>query len=285
MKKYRALKSISSRGMLRRLRKSALTHTNGYFQYTTLTALFGMLESGKLYLSSKDKLNDLGEGLNENMYAASFCCGTCENLAMWCLYGVPNNEAIRVKFPHDAIMEWLESFKAKGEISIYSVEGGDLMPLNAKIKRVLFTDVAYRDCDVVRHCYDFYKLSKGESWDSERFAGLLKDYAWVYENEVRLIIEFTAPLVNHRGKVAKTIAVDFEEPIDAILEGEYKDKLLVGPWGVRKFSGGRHLVNGHKLDFEVSSLKNLVKCRCNDSVASKRLRKMLKSESTAKCSN
>ena len=265
MKLYHSAKVVKAKQLLLRLKRNALRHANGYVQYLTLTSLNGIVGNGKLHLSSRRRLNDLGETLNERMFEASFSFGTAENLAMWCLYGVPNKEAVRVTYPAGAIKDWIEEIKDAKYRCLYSYDkrSGSYQPLNAKVKRVIFADVAYGDLKIVKHGYDFFCISDEENVAGVMLEGVLKDYAWAYENEVRLVIEFDQELKDASGRKIDVVALDFESPIESLQDG--RAKLTIGPWATRKYKCGKHLIAGRKMEFRESALTGLVKCRCNDS--------------------
>ena len=276
MKMYRPPRVVKARQLLSRLKRNALRHTNGYVQYLTLTGLTGILSNGRLHLSSSRRLNDLGETLNENMYEASFAFGESENIAMWCLYGVPNKEAVRAVYPFESIKEWVADVKDKKNLGVYSFSGrsGVYRRIEGKIKRGIFADVAYGTPKFAKHGYDFFRITDKEESSAVILAGVLKDYAWSYENEVRLIIEFEQELKTDTGHAVDIIAVDFNAPIEALQEG--RGKLTLGPWAPGKCRGGKHLVAGRRMEFNESSFKGLIKCRCNDSIVAKRQAKVLK---------
>lgn len=276
MKLYHKERIVNARQLLSRLRRNALRHTNGYVQYLTLTGLTGILSSGRLHLSSSRRLNDLGETLNENMYEASFAFGESENIAMWCLYGVPNKEAVRVVYPFESIKEWVADVKDKKNLDVYSFSSrsGVYRRIEEKIKRVIFTDVAYGSPKLAKHGYDLFRITDKDESSAMTLAGVLKDYAWSYENEVRLIIEFEHELRTDSGRAIDIIAVDFKAPIEALQEG--RGKLTLGPWTTWKCHKGKRLVAGKHMEFNESSLRGLIKCRCNDSMVAKHQAKVLK---------
>ena len=260
---YRKVKKITVQGLTMRLRRNALRHKNGYAHYTSYAALAAMLSSERIHLSSRSRLNDLGEMLNDRTFVASFVYGTEENLAMWGLYGVPRSAAVRIKFPCASIREWLDGLRPLREVCAYAYDRkmGEYELLKTRIKRLVFSDVAYSSCRNKRllHVEDHFVLSDGDVND-ERLQGVIKAYPWRYEQEVRLLLEFVSAPVDSRGRKVDTIAIDFRDPIEELRERQVG--LMFGPWANgRNREPGQHIVAGHRLRFEVSSLRGLVRYR------------------------
>lgn len=97
------------------LKYNGKTHNHGYYHYTTW-GRFAKIMQGKFIegigerklfaLSRADGLND-GSESSKQVFVASFSYGDEEEVAMWTIYGVPHQEAVRLRFPMAAIMKWL----------------------------------------------------------------------------------------------------------------------------------------------------------------------------------
>lgn len=75
----------SANELIEFLKRRGINHTGGYFHYTNINALKGMLENNMLHLSSGGEMNDLLEPQKgslevwKRLYVASFSVGNYEN--------------------------------------------------------------------------------------------------------------------------------------------------------------------------------------------------------------
>lgn len=204
------------------LEKKGCNHRGGYYHYTTLSALNGMLQSKKVHLSIGSDMNDILETKKCNperwkkIYVASFSFGMAENMAMWGIYGDPFHEALRIRFSCYALNKVMDSVSKNANIpkkAEYSPEDKkykyDSIPNMPKYAAKLVDVVYYHGGSLERDRK--YIRQKNypnvrECWHNDAFTGYLKNEAWFYENETRLIIEFESELPE-----VKTIAIDFTE--------------------------------------------------------------------------
>ena len=116
-----------------------------------------------------------------------------ENMAMWLLYGKPKTDAVRITISNQTFMGLLQSnCKLK--------DNGDNIPKD-KIE-ILSSDVFYAKCNDsdlnIEQDFDFqYHNNKKIKFNingklfyflkNKEFTGCVKNYAWHYEDEVRLI--------------------------------------------------------------------------------------------------
>ena len=168
-----------------------------YRTYTTVERALGIMQTGNLYLSNGFDWNDSRDGENvrgRGMYAKCFSCSTCENVAMWMLYGKMGGEnCVCVTFSRAAICEVLKT----AEIEIGHFAKGVFKKLHTLSRdedfEIFITDVLYFEPKGERN----YNLSVGEEHVSKDKA-ILKDdhiftkhYAWHYEKETRLVIKLS----------------------------------------------------------------------------------------------
>ena len=233
----KALK-ISLEGFLKILREAARKHKNGLLHYTTMPAFKSMVDSKKVYFSLLQSSNDKGECNDNRHYMMCFTYGRAENIGLWDIYGVPREKAIRLKFPNRDIMDWLESAKQK-ELQYYGVRNrGNPVLLKDANPKVLICDVAYydgRDGNIFTHDGTNYRIPYNERTGRKpcqdpRLAPYVKKWAWWYEREVRIVLEFDKPV--SKGEPFQRIAVDFEGPLESSLEGD--GEILLGPWCRRR---------------------------------------------------
>lgn len=219
--------------MLARLKKSATvgelavalcdlakTHPS-YSHYTTLSSLLSIVNSldghAALRLTRGDDpgMNDQLESLScgeesiwRRTFIISFSSTAHENVAMWGLYCKPANEAVRLTFPRQMTVDWINDVR-EGRCCIKAeVERcpGDKHPQLADIPvgcaDVFLGDVLY-DADVLaqgvgkdRYRIGKTNLSRGDFkclkndlfHREDEMTGFVKSIDWFYEEEVRIIV-------------------------------------------------------------------------------------------------
>ena len=125
-------------------------------------------------------------------YIGSFSWGSSENMAMWGLYGLPWEDAVRLCIPKEDMLKWIDS--------IESVELWESGHVQASLhpSEVVLTDIAYVDgfegspTVKLTHNQNTRSISGNQNlYGLDRdpgMTGYIKNYAWHYENEVRLKI-------------------------------------------------------------------------------------------------
>lgn len=209
------------------LQLSAKSHQK-LFHYTRFTCLDGMLKTHKLYLSRLSEMNDLNEYTKtpdaNRIYLACFSYGSPENMAMWRMYGGSQDESIRLGFKANDVVA---SIGGKDGHKIYKVNGDNScsdkkIPLS-NVEMWSFHDVAYKYGDAL--CWNHNVVGIGRCralqnvFGVREFAGYVKNFGWMSENEVRLMIKLRQPIPG-----LKRIAVDFIKPIKnmAVISGPVK---------------------------------------------------------------
>ena len=229
-------RKISLEGFLKMLRKAGRGHKNGLLHYTTMPSFKSMIDSRKVYFSLLNSSNDKGECNDNRHYMMCFTYGIEENVGLWGIYGIPWKESIWLKFPNRDIMDWLESAKNK-ELQYYGVRNrGNPVLLKDANPKILISDVGYYDGEhgnIFTHDRTNYRVPcNGRTGcnpcQDPRLAPYVKQWAWSYEHEVRIVLEFDKPVRNSKGQPFRRLAVDFEEPLEALLEG--KGEIRLGPW-------------------------------------------------------
>ncbi|MBR6569379.1 MAG: hypothetical protein IKK75_02895 [Clostridia bacterium] len=170
-----------------------------YYHYTTWDSLEKIMGNSSFLLTrgNSTSINDQHEALMKGSrrewnrtYIGSFSFGTAENMAMWALYGLPWEDAVRLEIPRAAMNEWVGSI---GGVYLWGTD--DELPCEAEVQ---LADIVYAHG---RAQDDKLQLTHRDKtiWalpdtglaevDSRRaMTGYIKNYAWHYENEVRLII-------------------------------------------------------------------------------------------------
>lgn len=190
-----------------------------YFHYTTWDSLKKIYENNSFLLTRGNslKINDQHEAIMKGSYQewnktyiASFSFGSSENMAMWGLYGLPWEDAVRIAIPQKEMLSWLDSIK---DVEVWDPQKKN-NPLNNI--RVCLNDIVYVNG---KKNDDYYQLTHASrNWivrneaafyrfdESSLMTGYIKNYAWHYENEVRLKI--TTPFDVHSEKIK--IDIPFE---------------------------------------------------------------------------
>jgi hypothetical protein len=223
-----------------------------------------------LHLGAAVNMNDINDKrCGKRVFFTSFSFGPSENISMWTNYGIPNEGAVRIRFPRRAIFQWVKDFRS-GKVGVYGVESdGSLKPITTKAE-VKLADVAYWSKKAVgRNRSDpneglfFYDIDRYRLTDCEdvaRFMAeqpwLYKEFGWSYERETRLVLVFDEDLADQY----KRVAVTFDKPYDTILEN-FSKNVMQGPWFNEETMPTTEAA-GHRLSEAKSSIYNgLVKMR------------------------
>lgn len=162
----------------------------------------------------------------EKTYISSFAYGNGENMAMWGLYSLPWEDAVRIGIPGVEMKEWISN---ADKIFLVNINVNNSFEYGRRISiKPVITDVAYvtgkddninyrivRDRDTIRLTDE--KTFSGIN-NLDKITGYIKNLAWSYENEVRLKVELEEMLAN------TIIAVKIPEGVLNNLE------LTAGPW-------------------------------------------------------
>ena len=187
-------------------------HGWGYNHLTSWSSLCKMLEPINVPDDkAKHRMLHLGAAVNMNdendkrcgkrVFFTSFSFGPTENISMWTNYGIPNEEAVRLKFPNSAMTKWVELFNS-GKIGVYGV-GSDwsLNPLTAKAEAKLVQVAYWSKKEIGRNhedpneglfFYDNERFRLADCEDVNAFMAkqpyMFKEYGWNYEKEIRLVL-------------------------------------------------------------------------------------------------
>ena len=225
-------------------------HGQGYFHLTKWSTLCKMMEHvtlpddgtkhRMLHLGAADNMNDeYDKKCGKGVFFASFSFGPAENISMWTNYGIPNKEAVRVKFHTKEFWDWVKDSE-KHSIRAYGVDSdGSLKPLSAKPELKL-VDVAYwskskwweerndHNDGIFIHNMNKFRLkdcNNVERFMKENGQYMFKEFGWNYESETRLVLKFDENLADRFTRVA----IPFDKPLD-YLEKEFKIHVWRGPW-------------------------------------------------------
>ena len=257
-----------------------ISHGYGYYHLTKWSSLCKMMEPvivpdekvahRMLHVGAAFNMNDENDkGCGKRIYFTSFSFGPPENISMWTNYGIPNEEAVRIKIPENGMLRWIEDFK-EGKVGVYGVDSdGSLNPLSAKAQ-LKMVDVAYwskkevgKNADdpnegLFYYNYDKYRLNDGTDVNQlmKGWPYLFKEFGWNYERETRLVLEFDEDLADRY----KRVAVPFDYPLH-IIDVSFSKLVMQGPWDSSKEMLETNAA-GHSLsEAKQSRYKGLVKMR------------------------
>jgi len=202
-------------------------HKNGYYHYTNLSAWLGMKAVKKIHLSLGRRMNDLAEPDKGDVekwrrtYVASFSFGKLENVAMWGIYGNPFDEALRIRFGRGDVLEDVRKIKDR-QAKIFSVKKTE----DSQFKYVDLSDEICERTEISLHDIGYW-TGRSLYWDGNKMSarrcpdigeaprrrdmtGFVKNVAWQYERETRLVIT----LPNSVVRPPDMIAIPFEAAID-----------------------------------------------------------------------
>lgn len=253
--------------------KSMLTdnrHGYGYYHLTTWSSLCKMMElvtlpddgtkHRMLHLSAAVNMNDRDDKkCGKGIYFSSFSFGPAENISMWTNYGIPNEEAVRIKFRKAEFWDWVNAFR-KHEIRVYGVgPNGSLESLSTE-PELKMVDVAYwshnkgwrriNDINNGIFIHDRNKFRLIDCTNVESFMQkdpyMFKEAGWNYESETRLVLKFKDELADQY----KRVAIPFDGPLNN-LEKYFNSEVKRGPWFTPKPNSLK--AGGHSLEDACSS--------------------------------
>lgn len=198
MLKFKEIKSIDS--LINFLKEKGGNHDN-YYHYNTWDSLSKIFYNKTFLLTRGNSLsiNDQHEALMKGswkewnkIYVGSFAFGSSEIMAMWGLYGLPWSDAVRMSIPKEKMRRWVNSIN-----SIKLFENGQVVDYKGEFDASL-NDIVYITSNHVSYdvrlthrtksitVSDTYPIYGADT--VEEMTGYIKNYAWQYENEVRLRI-------------------------------------------------------------------------------------------------
>lgn len=258
MAKITDIKDIDA--MISFLKEKGKNHEQ-YYHYTTWDSLKKIFKNKTFLLTRGNSLriNDQHEaqmkGSREEwnkIYIGSFAFGSSENMAMWGLYGLPWQDAVRLSIPKEYMNRWINSINhiklfENGKTVDY--QGGfeiglnDIIYVGGKKGTNILYLTHYGKSITVSEAYPLYGIDT-----IPKMTGYIKNYAWQYENEVRLRIRLSQNTDYEKISVAIP-----DEVINSIT-------VTTGPCFERKNNELLHRLFDERR-IEESGFENLVKYR------------------------
>ncbi len=172
------------------------------YHYTKLSNVVSIIKSGYWWLKSPKTMND---GLefqhiselkqNKAVFFASFVYDSSESIAMWSMYAQPWEDGVFIRIPVAIFKKWI-----RYTTTIYTVHSHkntsstiekSLIPVeNLSIVRVAYTnsDSAQNKSEEKLICGSAENDLLKDTPHLLDLVGYIKDMAWKYENEVRVLV-------------------------------------------------------------------------------------------------
>ena len=162
-----------------------------YYHFTTASTLIKILESSRWRFSAGALMNDQHEyniksvaGFREKIFSTCFSFGDKNNMAMWAMYSIPWEDAVRIRIPKETMQKWVERMKTVRRPKIAEVSLHDILYIDGLIGHSHFTKFYWARAKKSA-------LTEPDGTDvslSSRFTGYLKNSAWKHEQEARLAV-------------------------------------------------------------------------------------------------
>lgn len=208
---------VNSDQMIRYLSDSRrrLEHSEYIFHYTSAEVVINMLKKKEWHLGSALFMNDRLEYDNgdlklwPNIFFSSFMTEDVESIGMWSMYAQPWHSGVIIRIPSCIARDWIKSIQVIKEIDQYSkLFTGRSIQVETD-STVKLSSVVYCNTDRIRTSDTPEKLTwstasntnlEGASHIRE-LTGYVKDLAWSYEKEIRIVARFDNKLSFQRAAV------------------------------------------------------------------------------------
>lgn len=162
-----------------------------YHHFTTVSTLVKIIKSNKWRFSVGSRMNDQHEynvksayDLRDKIYSTCFSFGDEDNMAMWAMYSIPWEDAVRISIPKKIILGWVEKLNDIQRPALENVSLHDILYIDGMIGQSRFSKFYW-----ARGKKEALTESNGLDISlSSRFTGYLKNSAWKHEQESRLAI-------------------------------------------------------------------------------------------------
>ena len=197
---------LTSREMLKNYLFSSgrrLQAVNSLVKYSRIGTLIKTLSTKKWRIGSPLKMNDKKELSDfprtnwRKMFYSCFIADSTESIAMWSLYSRPWSDGISIRIDKDTFLDWIykveKVYTLNHDGNYQEVDGGRI-----SIVRVAYTNELTKNsaekisirCGVEENTHIDNIFAEDNDYSTGQFAGVIKDLAWSYENEVRIRIDF-----------------------------------------------------------------------------------------------
>lgn len=186
-KKYKKFSSILNVEELVKYLGSSQRDKDYIFHYTTIDKLAKILNSKSIRLSNPGSMNDLNEfsGIAlKDTFLGSFNRDSNESVAMWGMYSIPWEVGVRIAIPTNAFRKWLKDLKI-----FKDHKNCDINLKYKKLINVCYVNESNSKFEWSNQTLYLKNKIELQNWKlNPLLHGYIKDGAWKYESEVRVVI-------------------------------------------------------------------------------------------------
>ncbi len=198
-----------------------------YHHYTDLDTLIKIIESGYFHLTRGNSMsmNDQHESQTkgnqstwQKTFLGCFAFGKSENMAMWGLYGLPWEDAVRISIPAEKMTNWINNMNAKDLYTVSFDNGSCQRAILNTPATVTLSDIVYiegkrnSDSSVLFWDNESLQISDAQKLSGigkkSSMTGFIKNYAWKYEKEVRIHVLLSRKLSADEDTIAIKLSND-----------------------------------------------------------------------------
>ena len=181
-----------------------LQHSANIYHYTSFDILISILRRKEWHLGSAVFMNDRLEYENgdpklwPNIFFSSFMTEDIESIGMWSMYAQPWHSGVIITIPSATAREWIKGIQVIKEVDQNSKQLTGRSNLVEKDSKVTLSSVVYCNTDRIRERETSEKLTWSTASNTNiigashirELTGFVKDLAWSYEKEIRIISRF-----------------------------------------------------------------------------------------------
>ena len=178
-----------------------LENSDYIYHYTSLANAIKIIAGQVWHLASPRDMNDQLEYRTgdpsrwKDIFFTSFMTEEKENIGMWSMYAQPWEAGVKIAIPSKTAREWIADIRKIYEISIedYKKTGREMTLEKGWLKLV---SVAYTNAFEARLSgkpkliWSNQINSHIQDFPCEELTGYVKDQAWAYEKEIRIMADF-----------------------------------------------------------------------------------------------
>lgn len=185
----------------KRLTPTKNNGTQYVYHYTKLSNVVSIINSRSWWLNSPQAMNDGLEFKNilefqelNAVFFASFMYNSSESIAMWSMYAQPWEDGVLIRIPVATFRNWIKNTKTIYPVFCLENQKPILERSAIPYKKLSIVRVAYTNADSVQYKSDEIMIcGKAENKLLKNtphlpdLVGYIKDMAWEYEREVRVL--------------------------------------------------------------------------------------------------
>lgn len=183
-----------------------LANSEYIYHYTTLSSLIKIIRNESWHLTNAANMNDILEYQNgdksrwPNIFFCSFMTEVKESIGMWSMYAQPWEKGIKIAIPSNVLRKWIRGITKLEEISLsnYKPTGRTVLiePGQLHLASVVYSNtdsfIKKDNKDNIEKLYwsNVVNTNLRNAAHMSELTGYIKDMAWSYEKEIRILAEF-----------------------------------------------------------------------------------------------